>query len=260
MEFTFEENGELDTLDNVPTEFQGFYAKGQDGKFRIGEAHAPVTKVIDGLTKNLKNSRGTLTQTQQESKQRRESLEKWAQTLGYDTPEAAKAALDDLNTKVANNSKVKPEEIRAAIETEFKGKMTEKDNEVAAMRTSLEKHLRDGDATRAIAEHKGNDKLLRPHINSQTKVVKDEETGEYMTVVVKPDGSVRAGPSGSPMTVAELVAEMKKDKDFASAFEGTKQSGGGTPPQTHTQNRTPQTQQGELRGVSKISAGLKSRA
>lgn len=260
MEFTFEGNAELEEaqLSTVPAEFQGFYAKGQDGKFRVQDSHAPIAKVFDGLVKNLKTARSTNSQVGNESKQRREALEAWANTLGFEKPEDAKAHLDDLAAKVANNSKIKPEEIKAEVAKGFEGQLKEKDTTIAQMQASLEKHLRDGDAARAISEHEGNAKLLEPHIRMHTKVVRDEETGEYSTVVINAKGEIRAGTDGSPMTVSALVAEMKKDKDFASAFKGTQHSGGGTPPHQHQQQKPPTG--GEMTPISKISQGLKARA
>lgn len=262
MDFEFEQNQEIEEAEfetKVPSDFRGFYAKGSDGKFKLAEGVAQTAaKLIDGLGKNLKTARTTNSSVALESKTRREALEAWASTMGVDTPEAAKAVLDELNAKLASGSKIKPEEVRAAIEQEFSNKFKAKDEENAALLGTLSEHLIDNSAITALAEHGGNQKLLLPLIRQQTKMVKDDETGRYFAAVVKADGTIRAGADGGPMPVSKLVEEMKADKDLASAFTGTKQSGTGTDPkkvnggQQQQQRQAPE--QKEVRGVGKISA------
>ena len=109
-----------------------------------------------------------------------------------------------------------------------------------------------------------------PVILAQTKVVQDEETGEYFTAVLNAKGEIRAGSDGGPLPISKLVAEMKEDKEFAAAFEGTQKSGGGADPkQPHRQQQQHQPtneqrrndgQDRAQRGVSKISAGLAARS
>ncbi len=73
------------------------------------------------------------------------------------------------------------------------------------------------------------------------------------------------------MPISKLVQEMKEDKEFAAAFEGTTKSGGGADPQQQprrpgapahqptNQQRREEGQDRAQRGVSKISAGLAAR-
>jgi hypothetical protein len=94
------------------------------------------------------------------------------------------------------------------------------------LRSSLEKKLVDAEATAAIAAAKAPAKVLLPHIKAQVKVV--EEDGEYVVHVVDSKGNQRIGDAkGTPMTIAQLVDEMKTDPEFAVLFPGTGSSGGG---------------------------------
>jgi hypothetical protein len=267
-DFYFEDHaevpeGEFET--KVPADFRFAYAKGTDGVYRIGEGHAAAVKLIDGRGRTLKQTKATNQSVGLESRNRREALEKWEAELGFKTPEEAKAHLEDLTKKVTDKSQIKPDEIKAAVAKEYEGKLAEANGEKDAMFGTLEKVLRDRAALEAIGEHKGNAKLLMPLILGKTKVVKNEESGEYVVVVLNDKGEVRAGADGGPLSIAKLVAEMKEDKDLAMAFEGTKQSGGGTPPprQQQQNNGGGQQQQQNVdprqRGLSKISQGLAAR-
>jgi hypothetical protein len=109
--------------------------------------------------------------------------------------------------------------------------MQAKDATIGTYRSALERRLVDSEAVAAIAAAKGATKVLLPHVKSQTKVV--EEEGEFVVYVVDSKGNPRIGDAkGSPMTIAQLVEEMKQDPDFARNFDGTGSSGGGAPRST----------------------------
>ena len=166
--------------------------------------------------------------------------------------------------KLASKASIKPEEVRAAIEKEYTDKLAEAEGKVKTMFGTLEKHLRDKDALAALAEHKGNAKLLMPVILAQTKVVQGDD-GEYFTAVLNAKGEIRAGSDGGPLPISKFVAELKEDKEYAAAFEATQSKGGGTTPNNNRQQQqqqTPNTQQrqdGAGRGIAKITAGLAGR-
>ena len=98
------------------------------------------------------------------------------------------------------------------------------------METTLVEHLVGNVAKSAIAEHKGNELFLMPHIEKQAKVVKDEASGKYVVRVLDGEGQFRGDGKGGFMGVGDLVGEMKANKQFGGAFEST-QTGGG-----HQQN------------------------
>lgn len=268
-DFYFEDNAELPEAEfesKVPSDFRFAYVKGDNGVYKLNEQHAAATKLIDGRGRTLKQTKATNQSVGLESKTRREALEKWVAETGFESPEEAKTKIAELNEKLASRAAIKPEEVRAGIEKEYTDKLTAAETKNAAMFSTLEKHLRDKDALSALAEHKGNAKLLMPVILAQTKVVQGDD-GEYFTAVLNAKGEIRAGSDGGPMPISKLVAEMKEDKEYALAFEGTQKSGGGTQPQQQQRQQHQPTneqrreggQDRAQRGVSKITAGLAAR-
>lgn len=263
MEFTFEENAEVeaDVFETVvPAEHRALYAKGTDGKFRVGDTFKAIAATFDGLTKNLKASRTTNQRVGNEARERREALEAWASKTGFATADEVKAKIDELTQQIASKSNIKPEDIRAAIEAEINPKLAAAEKSRDDMFGTLKEHLIDNQLLTAIGEHKGNAKLLLPHLKGRMDVIKDEQSGKYVAVVKKPDGDgYEVGSDGGYLPAAKLVERFKADKDFAGCFEGTQKSGGGTPtPQPGTRQPV-NTGQQELRGVGKISAGLQQR-
>jgi len=82
-------------------------------------------------------------------------------------------------------------------------------------------------ATSAIAEAKGIPALLLPHVKSAVKVV--EMNGQYTVQVVDGNGNERImDGKGTPMTIADYVAEMKKSEVYGRAFDGNDAHGSGS--------------------------------
>lgn len=96
-------------------------------------------------------------------------------------------------------------------------------------RNKIEKLMVDNVATAAVANAKGSIELLLPHIQKSTRVVEDGD--DFKVEVIDKDGNVRIGDSkGQPMTISELVAEMRNSDTFGRAFEGDGQTGTGKKP------------------------------
>lgn len=83
-------------------------------------------------------------------------------------------------------------------------------------------------ATSVLAEQKGDAELLMPHIERMTRVT--EKDGKFSVEVVGTDGNVRFNGKGEPMTIGQLVEEMKKSSSFGKAFEGDGTGGSGKLP------------------------------
>lgn len=118
-----------------------------------------------------------------------------------------------------------------ALEQQLIKKMTDQEQAHLATtgryRSAIEQYLIDAEAVRELAAHSDSPGLLLPHVKSQMKVM--EEDGQFVARVVDAKGNVRIGKGSgaAPMTLAELMDEMKTDKTFAPAFRGTGSSGGG---------------------------------
>lgn len=244
-----------DSLDAVPEQFRPLYAQGQDGKFIVNEAFNGVVGAVTGLNTSLKAAR-------------LEAKNKTAVDLtplaefGAD-PAAIKTAIDaklqelqEAATKGGGDAKANLEKIKGDLAKGHSDAMTVVNAKVEAYKGQLYGLLVENSATAAVAEAKGVPELLLPFIKQQVKVV--EENGEFKVYVVDGAGDQRySGVTGSPMTIKELVAEMKANAKYGRLFESEQQlGGGGKKPGVNT----PPRQQGkELSSVDKINAGLAAR-
>jgi hypothetical protein len=159
-------------------------------------------------------------------------------------PDAAREAL----AKVAEMADWDPENKLKEAKTAYEKQMTEKfevdrtklvakhDKERTDQVTEIEKItgqltsvLIDSEATKAITTAKGSIDLLSPIVKSSVRLVVDDN-GTRRVSVVGSDGTERLSTvSGStqPMTIAELVEELKLNEKFAPAFDGTGATGSG---------------------------------
>ena len=96
------------------------------------------------------------------------------------------------------------------------------------MQRAMESHLIDAAAANELARHSDTPRLLMPHVRAMMKVVKEE--GQFVSRIVDPaTGTVRIGKGQgtTPMTLSELIDEMRSNPEYAPAFRGTGSSGGG---------------------------------
>lgn len=111
--------------------------------------------------------------------------------------------------------------------TKYEAKVEAERSTATRYRSSLEQYLIDAEAMRVLAEYSDSPALLLPHVKARMKVM--EQDGTFAARIVDQDGNVRIGKGqgSAPMTLTELMDEMKQDKQFALAFKGTGSSGGG---------------------------------
>ncbi|NOK32328.1 hypothetical protein HMI49_03815 [Corallococcus exercitus] len=248
MEFEWQQ--ELDALDIVPEKFRGLYAKGEGGKFALDPDvfkrmdHSGLTTALDKERKNSK----ALTAAQAA----------WLK-LGK-TPEDVEKSLGELKAALAKAQEGKDgaanfEKLKADLEAGHAKALGERDTVVERMRASLHKHLVDAEATAALAELKGSAVLLLPHVQKHVKVI--EEGGSFLARVVDAEGDPRGNGKGGFLTIREFVTELKKDANFARAFDSTSASGSGTQPGPRT-GAMPSGSD-KLNPTQRISAGLANR-
>lgn len=271
MEYEFDLDNAISSLDNVPDDLKHFYSQG-DGGYRVAANMTGAAKRLNGLTTNLRTERSKKTQANGEAAQFRTTLSGFKSIVDAigdldadnKTPEGLKNYIDGLVAKAAKGGEKGAEAARQleAVKQEMardkaaavKAVETERD----AMQTSLFKYMVGDVANTAISEHKGNPLFLRPHIDAATKVVKQED-GTYQVRVLDKDGNVRYNGEGNPMTVPEFVATLKKDDRFAAAFEGRVQAGGGAPASRKTDPKSAENAGGQKSATQRIADGLKKR-
>ena len=214
----------LESLDGISEELQKEY-KEVDGKFILDVEAAggleleDVGKLRTALGKERANVKNLTAQ-----------IKKFD---GIDLDEAKEALskvqeLKDMDPekKVQEGIKAREKQLRQQHEKEIKAAQDEN----VSLTKQLEQHLIKAAATKAIAAQEGSVDLLLPHVISFTKMRKNDQ-GNFIVEVVDAEGNARVGDSeGNPMTIPQLVDEMKASDAFAPAFKGTGSTGTGSPP------------------------------
>lgn len=203
----------FDSVEQIAEPLREYYEE-RDGKF-----HLAGIEDAGALKRALENER-------RDRKEAKAALEK---LKGIDPDEYArlKQEAEQRETdKIAKKGEW--DKLREQLLDKHKTDITAKDGEITSMRSALESHLIDAEATRAIAAAKGSPELLLPHVRRHVQVIQDD--GHFVVRVVDKDGNARIGSSaGEPMTITELVTEMRGSTVFGRAFDGNGPSGGGAP-------------------------------
>ena len=220
----------LDNLDGISEEIKKEYKQRDDGKHVLdvtsvdGLELAEVAKLQSALSKERENNRKAAEQLKAfedlDPAKAREALKKVEEMATW-TPE--------------QKVKEQVEAVKASIIEAHGKEKTKLDEKLKKLTASLEDAMIVSVASQALAEQKGSVRLLMPHIRQQTRL--RDADGKFIVEVMGSDGNPRlTGSDGHAMSINELVAEMKTQNDFASAFEGTGATGSGAT-QTNT-NRT----------------------
>ena len=245
----------------VPVDFQGLYAE-KDGKWSLRTDDPTVGAAVTAIT-GLNKSNRAMRAERDALKAKVPDLSKLAD-YGADPD----SILQGFQTKI--------DEVRASHSTKTGQELERqvakiRDDLGAAHRTELEKHvaringltaqlhglLVTSDAMSALAEAGAVDPdLVMPFIHSQVKV--SEADGRFEVVVLQKNGDPRySGATAKPMTIKELVGEMKADERYGQLFKSDAPRGGGaTPPRRAGgagASTTPKT------SLEKIQAGLEAR-
>lgn len=258
MDFNFNENLEVESLNKIPTQFQPLY-KEVDGKHVLDTEDPKVKGAVEGITALNK----ALISARKNEKVSREKISTEILSKFSDYGEDPDSILEAFNSKVSelqgelakgDKAKINLDKIKQDLAEAHSKDLKAKDAKVEALSGQLNKLLVENAATTAVAEEKGVPELLMPFIRDKVKVI--EEDGELKVFVVDGDGERRySGVTGSPMTIKELVREMKQNEKYGRLFESETPSGGGARPGS-TQQRIQQKSGEERNSVDKISAGL----
>lgn len=270
MEWDFVDNAQIDegTLTTkVPEQYRGYYVQAEDGKYVLDDKIRPLAEAYSGVNKKLGAVNKDKSNFSKEAADRRTALKAVSDAMtelgiepGDDIPATLKQKFTELLDQVKNGKdiSVNLDKIKLDHQRRLDEAVSAKDSELKSMEVSLQKHLIGREASSALAEARtvqNGVNFLMPHVNAQTKVVKDEN-GEFTVRVVDAQGDARSDGRGGWMSVRDLVAEMKTT--FPMAFESTTPSGAGTSGRHTDQRRTAKAE--DRSPVQKISAGLTSRS
>ncbi len=161
------------------------------------------------------------------------------------TAEQASTAITELEAlKVDGGTNQTRDEIRLELETSYSKKfdvdketltkkyttdIESKDTTIGTLTRQLEKHLIENASISAINEADGSTDLLLPLITQRAKVV-TLDNGNLGIRILGDDGIERLSPkagSTDPMSISELVGELRADSKFGRAFKALGTSGSG---------------------------------
>jgi hypothetical protein len=248
----------VENLEEVPDEFRSLYQiKDGETSATLNEALRKRIEVGSGATRALESerkSRATAEKAVSAWKGKAKELfevesiddlaTKWTEI------EAAHAkALEEARNASGNKDEQAEKRIAQALEQKDrelakKLKQAEEEKQTAikerdAMYGSLETYMRENAAVQALAASKARGKILLPHVMRQTKIIHDDG-GKYLLRVVDEDGDERVNGDGKPMTVDDLVAQMRQSEDYSFAFDGDGATGSNSR-STTTTTRSPKT-------------------
>lgn len=166
--------------------------------------------------------------------EKKEALNKLKEFEGVDATKAREALqkLEEMaNWKPEQKIKEQIDAVANQLTEKHKCEINTREQAIQGLTKQLEKVLIEAAAIKAITENKGSAELLLPHVKSSARIKKGDN-GEFSVEVVDAGGNVRISPaagSTAPMSISELVTEMKGNKTFAPAFEGGNRGGSGSP-------------------------------
>jgi hypothetical protein len=255
MEFQF--NPTVETLDNVPQDFRGLYAESESGGYQLrsdDEGVKSAVSAITGLAKSLKAARA-------EAQGWKGKSVDLGQLAEYgETPEAILEAFNEKLNEAVKGKKTQEdflrqvEKVKSDLGAEYAQKIEAEQARAEALKNQLHGILVTGEARSALAEAGAIDAdLALPFLSQQVRVA--EEDGKFQVLVVDQAGDPRySGVTGAPMSVKELVMEMKGQEKFGPLFKSESKSGAGTP--AAGQRRAPAPGGENMSSTDKIAAGL----
>lgn len=217
----------VEKIEDAPEDLRDHYTE-VDGKFVL--AVEPVGGYALEDVSGLKSALG-------KERTARETLERDVVRFKDIDPDKARTALAELEElkkidpaseadKIANT---KFEAAKTQLLEKHGQDLSERDGRIKTLTGAVDGLVREQRATAAIAEAKGAVDLLLPHVLRFTRTV--EKDGKFSVEVIDADGNGRIADSkGTPMTIKDLVAEMRQSETFGRAFDGEGHSGSGKQP------------------------------
>lgn len=144
---------------------------------------------------------------------------------GIDPEEYAelKTQLEELRAKSGPEA---IESIKQQLLTAHGKEKARLESRLTKLTGELERALVDASATAEIVAAKGSPVLLLPHVKKFTKMV-EGDNGHFSVQVVNERGEPRVRDDGTPMSLSNLIGELRANTQFGRAFEGNGSSGSG---------------------------------
>lgn len=208
----------VDDIAVVPERVRALYVKDEtSGKFKMDDVNS-LRSTLGHIKEENKSVKGKL------------SGFKSIEALGV-SAEDVKAMLEER--EAAKEKKAKEEgdwaSLREQMEANHATAVKEKDEKINKLTKWAQTSLLDKEAIAAMS-HKdiqGNPRFLMPTIRDRVEVT---ETDDGFDIVVRrEDGAPMLNSESKPASIKDLLLELKKNPEYAAAFQGLNQSGGGAP-------------------------------
>lgn len=247
---------EVESLDSIPEGLQSLYTANEGGNgFAIPEALRGAADAVTALYTANDKIRTENKQLQRKGEVDLSALSDYGTTVA-EIAEAVGLKVKDLEDAVAAGDDGKQtalEKMRTEMKAAHQKELDAVNGKVDGMRTALHSHLVTAAASTALSAENGMVELALPFVEKSVKVI--EVDGEYHPRVIDKDGDVRiSGATGEPMSIAELVKEMKGTETYQPLFKSEAKPGGGAKP--GATGRPPQGGTDQRSALQKITDGL----
>jgi hypothetical protein len=236
----------LKSLEDLHEDLHDLYKKQDDGSFNLippeGFINADDVEDTAGLKSALNKTRDEKRELARKLKSTAEKfagidLDEFEKLKGQET-DAATAKLE----AAGEWDKIKDQMITANDEV-----VAGKNKEIARLTGQLERVQVDSKVVEAISKAGGNVELLKPHVRQRLQL----NTDDFSTTVLDSDMKTpKVDGDGNPVTIDDLISEMRKSETYAGAFKASDQSGSGSEPGKGSDGPT-----GGSGGKPKVNAG-----
>lgn len=186
------------------------------------------------LKREVEALRKAVAERNKENEKRRKQIKQWEE-LGID-PDNVKEMLTEKERKEQAKLEEKGEweKIKLKMVEERDRLLSEKDQEVQAMRQALETTLWDkGIETELLSNGADAPELVKDKVKAMTKLI--EENGVFEVAVLDEHGEIRYTKDGDRMKLKDVIPELKEHPIYGRAFAapniggmGTKMQGAGS--------------------------------
>lgn len=219
----------VEDLEQVEESLRDHYTETEEGKFvlAVESAGGYALEDVSGLKSSLEKERG-----------QRQKLEKTIKDFDGLDPKAAREAMEKLEELSGLDPAKEADRLaEEKVKAREKQILEKAQNEIQEAKTTAERYraalhnatVRD-EAIKAIVAQKGIPDLLLPHVQRHLRI-SERDDGTPYAEVVDAEGNPRIADSkGTPMSVADLVREMRDSEIFGRAFEAEGRGGSGASP------------------------------
>lgn len=218
----------VEKLDDVDENLRPMYQE-RDGAFYLDldgiDEHPSVAKAKSNLEAARRSERAMKAQIEKWEKLGKSDEEILALIEGEEKAKnaqlEAKGQWEELKKQMNEKHQIELKKFESLVDGE---------KQISAkLRGQIERYLVDAKATAAITAAEGEPELLLPIVKKFMKVTQGED-GEFSTSIVDDKGGARVNGKGDPLTIDELLAEMRNSEKLGRAFKASGSSGGGSAP------------------------------